>query len=95
MADEKSIEDTYYEWLDKHKLGIGLKLYLAALMGWPDRTVFLRGGKILFIEFKDGDNVLSPQQIYWRNILINLGFHWFECRSLSDAQNVTRVVMNL
>ncbi len=92
MADEKSIEDDYCAWIDDNGYGIALKLYLAALMGWPDRTVLLYGGRIIFIEFKDPDTgEQSPQQEYWQTMLEGFGFKYYLCDSLVDAQNITMV----
>lgn len=55
--------------------GQALKLVLLGLMGFPDRTLLLPGGRVLFVEFKRAVvGRASRQQNYWRDILVRLGF---------------------
>ena len=91
MQDEAKIEQEYIDWIDETKVGVALKLYLAGLMGWPDRTVLLKGGVIFFIEFKDPKGKPpSPQQRHWERILKRLGFDWYRVTTLDQAKKITR-----
>lgn len=55
--------------------GQALKLVLLGLMGFPDRTLLMPGGRIAFCEFKRAIvGRASRQQGFWRDVLVGLGF---------------------
>jgi hypothetical protein len=56
--------------------------------GVPDRILMLPGGRIWFIEFKDGGGKVSPLQTYWMDELYNLGFSSFVVRGMPQAQTL-------
>lgn len=55
--------------------GVALKLVLLGLMGFPDRTIMLPGGKVFWCEFKRAAvGRVSRQQSFWTMTLTGLGF---------------------
>jgi len=54
--------------------------------GVPDRIVLLPGGVIAFVELKrpEGGRV-SALQLYWADMLQELGFKWYLIRSSADV----------
>lgn len=70
-------------WLE---LGVpNAKLAMVADSGWPDRIFFLRGGRILLIEFKDSDKALDPQQVYIHKFLKENGYDVEVCWTVDQA----------
>ena len=54
--------------------GEALKLQLLGRRGWPDRTIFLPGVPVWFVEFKrPGKGRISVQQTKWHKNLRYLG----------------------
>jgi hypothetical protein len=71
---EKAIE---YRLRDKIKLlgGLALKLIASGFTGLPDRLILMPGGRIYFVELKNGNKgVLSPRQVVVHKVLLKLGF---------------------
>lgn len=71
---EKHLE---YRLRDKIKLlgGLALKLIASGFTGLPDRLVLMPGGRVYFVELKNGSKgVLSARQIAVHKILAKLGF---------------------
>ncbi len=60
---EAAIENRFVRWCQKQNIPC-LKLAIVNGRGWPDRTVLLPDGRIVFLEFKrpDGDGKVSAQQ---------------------------------
>lgn len=87
---ETIIEEDYCDWLreDYPHEAVALKLVLFVGKGFPDRTI-LSDGKIFFIEFKKPGEGLDPLQVKWRNILVRLGFKYYVCTSVRQAQKHT------
>ena len=55
--------------------GLCLKWYCASFTGLPDRIVLMPGGRIFFVELKNGNaGRLSARQVVVHRILLNLGF---------------------
>ena len=54
--------------------GMALKLRIDGRRGFPDRTVLLPGGRILFVEFKRPGGHTSYHQRDWIRWLTALGF---------------------
>lgn len=44
--------------------------------GWPDQTVILPGARVVFFEFKRGNNQQSPHQDKVKKVLVSYGFDW-------------------
>lgn len=63
-----------------------VKLRIIGLKGFPDRTVLCKGGRVFFIEFKRKDKGLSPTQKPIRKTLIGLGFKYFVCDEIGQAE---------
>lgn len=56
------------------RLGLCLKIMLAGMTGFPDRTCLLPGGRLVFVELKKPGGRLSKRQILWHATLRQLGF---------------------
>lgn len=66
-----------------------LKLVLLNRMGWPDRTIFLRG-RVYLVELKRPKKLgsrVSAQQQYWRRILEKCGFKIHVLWTLSEVKD--------
>lgn len=86
MNPETRIEQAFVRWC--HQRGIPcLKLKAEGIRGFPDRTVFLKK-RIVFIEFKTPNGVLSEHQKRMADAMKVLGFEYYVCRSKEDAINV-------
>lgn len=71
---EKSIESRLIKKVEKLE-GLALKFTSPGMRGVPDRIVLLPGGKIIFVELKNGqDGKLSEIQNFRINQLMNLDF---------------------
>jgi hypothetical protein len=71
---EKTLE---YKLRDKIKAldGLCLKWQCPGWTGVPDRIVLMPGGRIYFVELKNGNKgVLSPRQVVVHKVLLKLGF---------------------
>lgn len=44
--------------------------------GFPDCTILMPSGKLMFRELKDQKGKLSPAQAVWRDRLLAAGFDW-------------------
>lgn len=66
------------------------KLVAAGKRGWPDRTVLMPGGKVLFFELKTPKGKTSKQQDSTHDRLRSLGFDVFVVDSLAEALSVLR-----
>lgn len=58
----------------KKRGGKALKFIPTACKGMPDRLVLLPGGRVIWVELKTDDGVLSPMQVKRRKELQALGF---------------------
>lgn len=90
--EEIKHQDKFIEHVGTLKKVVALRLKLVGLKGWPDFTVCFNG-YIFFIEFKDGDNDLSRQQIKWRRILLLLKFKYYIVYSCDEAKNILKKEM--
>jgi hypothetical protein len=70
---ESAIENSFSNWCKQqgHRC---VKLAATGSRGFPDRTVFLAGGGIVFIEFKKPGGVPSFHQKQWIDFLRERGF---------------------
>ena len=71
-------------------LGIAaLKLALIGLRGFPDRTLLVPQGKVIFVEFKRDSNCkLSPSQEKYKELLERLGFKYYVVYSLEQFKDI-------
>lgn len=53
---------------------IPLKLNRGSETGRPDDLFLIPGGRPLFIEFKDPGGQIEPKQLYWKEVLEELGY---------------------
>ncbi len=56
--------------------------------GWPDRTVFMPGARVIFMEFKRGNNEQSVHQDKIKKWLTDLGFKWYTPYSFAEAKTI-------
>ena len=54
--------------------------------GWPDLTIYLEYGHVVFIELKMPGKKLSPSQVDIFKRLGRLGFRCYLCHSLADVK---------
>lgn len=87
---EKIHEDLFADWCAS--VGIYcVRLVFLFGKGWPDRTLFIPGGQICFVEMKkDKTGPLSPKQIEVRSILKKLGFKYIVGYGAVDALQKTK-----
>lgn len=88
MQDESKHEKPFVKKALKRGF-LAIKLVMVAKKGWPDRTIIGKVGSlpvIFFIEFKDGNNDTSAHQRKWKRILEKLGFKYYVCYSLKEAE---------
>ncbi len=82
---EIKIENTFVTYAEKK----GCKCYKLVFLvgkGFPDRTILCPGGKIFFIEFKRKGKKPNKHQNDVRKILIGLGFEYYVCDKLGQAE---------
>lgn len=86
-------EGTIEHRIKKYVEGLGgrcEKLVLASEMGFPDRTIFLRDGRILFIEIKRPEKAKTYyMQLVWQQRLQNRGF---VCEFVTSVEDVARLI---
>jgi hypothetical protein len=69
-------------------LGIrAVKFVAPSETGYPDRIVFIEGGKPLLIEFKSPGEALRPKQAYIARQLQLLGYMVTKCESVKGTLN--------
>lgn len=64
------------------------KLVLETGRGWPDRSLFLPGGRLFLVETKTLRGALSPNQVRTIAALRSLGFPVATPRSLEDVERL-------
>ena len=84
---EGKIERAFVRWCDKLK--IPCEKITVGKRGWPDRAVLLPKGRVLWIEFKTTEGVLSHQQEFVHRKLRKAGHTVVVCRSLEEAIKAT------
>jgi Holliday junction resolvase-like predicted endonuclease len=83
---EADIENEVVAWC-KANGGEALKLKLEGQRGWPDRTILMPGGVVVFVELKHKAKP-SFQQLRWLARLEELGFTAGICHSLDDVKGL-------
>ena len=86
MTLEKDIEDAFVAFVELLG-GKCYKLKCDGRRGWPDRTVIMPNGLIVFVEFKKPGGKLSPNQVTTISILRGLGCNVMTGDSLDELKN--------
>ena len=84
---EADIEDAFC----KHAIKSGckaLKLVYLRRRGFPDRTVLCPNGRVLFIEFKRKNTHQTSTQFAVQQMLEYLGFNYYICREIGQAEQI-------
>ena len=89
MASERSIESAFVR-LARQRGWEALKL--AGPVGWPDRSVLLPKGKIVFLEFKTSTGRVSAPQKRWLGRLTELGHNAYVVRSAQEAVEICEAI---
>lgn len=85
---ERTEEERIREWA-KAEGGEAVKLKVDGERGFPDRTIFLPGRIVIFIEAKRRKGgVVSPQQTRWVNKLRSWGFRAEVVKTLEEVQKI-------
>lgn len=82
---EAKIEEAFVKYA-KSKGCKPLKLRIDGENGFPDRTILLPNGRVLFIEFKAESGIESKLQEAWRATLRAMGFSAHLCFELDYAK---------
>ena len=85
QVKEISIEDHFCDYA-KSKGCQAYKLIFLNRKGFPDRTVLCPDGICFFIEFKRKNKPRTPIQTKVRKILMDLGFQYFTCDEIGQAE---------
>ncbi len=89
---ETRIEDQFVTWCKS--VGIYCpKLVFRVGRGWPDRSVMLPGGRVVWIEFKTSTGDSSPQQLEVARLLRNAGHNVHVCRSSDEAISIVESLL--
>lgn len=83
---EKKIEKRICKLAEKELGAKCVKLAIVNERGFPDRTLLIPGGRILFLEVKKPGGKTSPQQDEWLRTLRQLGFAADVVDNLEDAE---------
>ena len=70
---ESQLENALRNWC-KRKGYWCLKLVLSRQLGWPDRTILMPGGRVVFLELKQPGGKRRARQKYWIGRLREFGF---------------------
>ncbi len=90
---EANIEKEFVDYA-KVKHCIAEKLVMLVGRGWPDRTIFCPGGILFFVEFKKKGKKLSPKQILIKRLLKRLGFKYYVCDQIGQAEAILDLILN-
>lgn len=87
MGKEAKFEDEVVAWAEDLG-GEAYKLKKDNKRGWPDRTIFLPGGRLIIPELKVPQGERKRQQIEQVERLRELGFRAGFCESMEDVQRL-------
>lgn len=94
-ALEKEIEGKLRDLVKRHG-GRCLKLVNVGFAGFPDRTILLPGGNIIFVETKrPKGGVYSALQDKWRDWLIDLGFSYYRIKDTEQLSAFDLLLLRL
>jgi hypothetical protein len=86
---EQNIENRIVKYVEGLG-GFALKLVLASERGFPDRTLLLPGGLVIFVEVKrPKDSKTYHQQLVWQSRLQKRGF---TCEFVSSMKEVAALI---
>lgn len=92
MGPEAKVEADIVAWATSMG-GVALKLKLEGVRGFPDRTILLPGGILLFVEVKEPKGgVVSQQQKDWIKKLTALGFLVIVATSLPQVVGAVEIL---
>lgn len=89
---ERNLE---YKLRDKVKAlgGLALKLIASGSTGLPDRLILMPGGRIFFVELKNGNKgTLSARQIVVHKLLERLGFKVWIIKDEETLQEFLNII---
>jgi hypothetical protein len=86
---EKQIEKEFVDWCEEQKY-LCLKLVIEGQRYFPDRTVFLPSGTVMFFEFKKPKGKLSKGQKEMLLTLCALGFNCHVVTSADAAKDLVK-----
>lgn len=91
---EKDIEKKLVSLVRKHG-GRCEKLVNAGFSGFPDRTVLLPGGKVIFVETKrPRGGRYSALQNKWRDWLHELGFSYYRIKDVEQLKTFELILLD-
>ena len=84
--------DLFYtkNYVGKMKSVVDNKEYKLGRKGFPDLSVFLNNGIVLFIELKTKDKKLNENQELFKNKITNLNYKYFNINSLSQLTDIRK-----
>lgn len=82
---ESAIEKRLVSRVENELGGLAIKLVEDGKRGWPDRTVILPGGRVVFVELKRKRGRLSHQQEARLDQLKAMGHHTYTAWSNEDV----------
>ena len=83
---ESMVEKAFCAWCDENSI-LQSKLSDQGRRGFPDRTVFLNNGHVLFIEFKKpGGGKVGPHQDDWADRVVTRHHAYLLTDNLSAAK---------
>jgi len=91
---ESEIESKFVAYATK-KGCKAMKLVMLHGRGFPDRTIFCPGGKMFFVEFKRKSKKMSKTQILIHRQLAQLGFDYYLCDEIGQAEKYLDEVLNV
>lgn len=95
MTTESPIEKSFVRWCKDVLKQWCVKLILVSGSGWPDRAILLPGNRICWIEFKSPTGKTSPVQDFVIREMARYGHKVHVCKSVSEAQQAVKEIMEL
>jgi len=93
MGPEAKVETDIVAWATSMG-GVALKLKIDGQRGFPDRTILMPGGIVLFVEVKKPKGgVVSQQQKDWVRKLSDLGFVVIVATSVEQVMDAYAVAV--
>ena len=91
---EKEIESKLLALVKRHG-GRCEKLFNLSFSGFPDRTILLPGGRIMFVETKrPKGGRYSALQNKWRDWLTALGFQYYRIKDKEQLANFELILLD-
>lgn len=91
---EKEIEKKLRKMVVSHG-GRCEKVVCLSFAGFPDRTILLPGGQVIFVETKrPKGGVYSALQDKWRDWLLDMGFDYYRIKDMEQLAAFELILMN-